>query len=358
MRYAQGGGLTAERRAFRERLRMEAADRFVRGEETAVIARDLRVTTRSVQRWRKAWNENGLPSLASKGPASVPLLSDELFAVLERELDRGPVAHGWPDQTWTLSRIKTLIGRRFHKSYTVQGVAVLLKRHGWTCQVPARRAVERDEQAVRLGEGNLAAGGRMRAARDAWLVFEDEAGFTLTPPTTRTWARRGHTPVVHVRGRSRRRLSVAALLCYKPGHPTRLIHRPRADPRRDGRKSFAWTDYRDLLQAAHQQLGGNMVLVWDNLNTHLAAGMRRYITDRDWLTAYQLPSYAPDLNPVEGIWSVLRRTTLANRAFADPHELITAVRRGLRQLQYRSNVLDGCLSGTGLPWPHYNDTTH
>ncbi|QNP71270.1 winged helix-turn-helix domain-containing protein [Streptomyces roseirectus] len=148
MRYAQGGGLTAERRAFRERLRMEAADRFVRGEETAVIARDLRVTTRSVQRWRKAWNENGLPSLASKGPASVPLLSDELFAVLERELDRGPVAHGWPDQTWTLSRIKTLIGRRFHKSYTVQGVAVLLKRHGWTCQVPARRAVERDEQAV------------------------------------------------------------------------------------------------------------------------------------------------------------------------------------------------------------------
>lgn len=34
----------------------------------------------------------------------------------------------------------------------------------------------------------------MREARDAWLVFEDEAGFTLTPPTTRTWARRGHTP--------------------------------------------------------------------------------------------------------------------------------------------------------------------
>ncbi|MEU0820093.1 winged helix-turn-helix domain-containing protein [Streptomyces mirabilis] len=33
------------------------------------------------------------------------------------------MAHGWPDQIWTLSRIKTLVGRRFHKSYTVQGVA-------------------------------------------------------------------------------------------------------------------------------------------------------------------------------------------------------------------------------------------
>ncbi|MFF3271748.1 transposase [Streptomyces chrestomyceticus] len=180
----------------------------------------------------------------------------------------------------------------------------------------------------------------------------------MTPPTTRTWARRGRTPAVHVRGRSRRRLSVAALLCFKPGHPTRLIYRPRADPRGDGRKSFAWADYRALLQAAHQQLGGKMVLVWDNLNTHLAAGMRRYIADRNWLTAYQLPSYAPDLNPVEGIWSALRRATLANRAFTDPHELSTAVRRGLHQLQYRAAALDGCLRVTGLPWPHHDDNIH
>ncbi|MFF9336167.1 winged helix-turn-helix domain-containing protein [Streptomyces albogriseolus] len=148
MRYAQGGGLTGERRFFREKLRMEAAERFARGDENSVIAHDLRVSVRSVQRWRKAWSQDGPRALVSKGPASLPLLSDELFAVLEGELRKGPVAHGWPDQTWTLSRIKTLIGRRFHKSYTVQGVAALLKRHGWSCQVPARRALERDEAAV------------------------------------------------------------------------------------------------------------------------------------------------------------------------------------------------------------------
>lgn len=148
MRYAQGGGLTDERRAFRERLRLEAAERFVRGEDNAVVAHDLRVSLRSVQRWRSAWSQGGPRALAWKGPASLPLLSDELFAVLEAELDKGPLAHGWPDQTWTLARIKTLIGRRFHKSYTIQGVAALLKRHGWSCQVPARRAVERDEAAV------------------------------------------------------------------------------------------------------------------------------------------------------------------------------------------------------------------
>ncbi|GCB47613.1 hypothetical protein SNL152K_4918 [Streptomyces sp. NL15-2K] len=47
---------------------------------------------------------------------SRPKLSEALFVVLEREMARGPVAHSWPDQTWTLSRIKILIGRRFHKS--------------------------------------------------------------------------------------------------------------------------------------------------------------------------------------------------------------------------------------------------
>ncbi|MFD8229091.1 winged helix-turn-helix domain-containing protein [Streptomyces massasporeus] len=57
------------------------------------------------------------------------------------------MAHGWPDQTWTLSR-KALIGHRFHKSYTVQGVAAALKRHGRNCQVSARRAIKRDETAV------------------------------------------------------------------------------------------------------------------------------------------------------------------------------------------------------------------
>jgi len=134
MRYTQGGGLTDERRAFREQLRLEAAERFRQGDENTVIAHDLRVSVRSVQRWRKVWSQDGSRALASKGPASLPLLSDELFAVLERELAKGPVAHGWPDQTWTLSRIKTLIGRR--RSYTVQGVAALLKRHSWSCQVP------------------------------------------------------------------------------------------------------------------------------------------------------------------------------------------------------------------------------
>ncbi len=121
---------------------------FAAGQDNAVVATELRVSVRSVQRWRRSWQDDGPQVLQSKGPASRPRLSEALFTALEQELDKGPVAHGWPDQTWTLARIGTLIGRRFHTRLTPSKIAQMLHRHGWSHQVPARHAPERDEQAV------------------------------------------------------------------------------------------------------------------------------------------------------------------------------------------------------------------
>lgn len=96
--------------------------------------------------------------------------------------------------------------------------------------------------------------------------------------------------------------------------------------------------------AAHTQLGGPIVLVWDNFNVHKAAGLREFAENRDRLTIYYLPPYAPDLNLVEGVWSLLRRSRLSNVAFTTPEHLIQRIRRGLRHIQYRSHLIDGCLS--------------
>ncbi|WTL69637.1 winged helix-turn-helix domain-containing protein (plasmid) [Streptosporangium sp. NBC_01495] len=148
MRYAQGGGLSSERRAFRERLRLQAAERFAQDESSTAIARDLRITVRSVQRWRRQWQVSGAKALRSHGPASLPRLGERQLAALEQELVKGPTAHGWPDQRWTLSRVTLVIERRFHLTYTLQGVRKLLIRNGYSCQVLARRAIERDAAAV------------------------------------------------------------------------------------------------------------------------------------------------------------------------------------------------------------------
>jgi transposase len=194
----------------------------------------------------------------------------------------------------------------------------------------------------------VAAGKSLAAAHGGWIVFEDEAGFSMTPPVARTWGRRGHTPVIRVRGRSRRRTSVAALCCYHPDGQSRLIYRPRHHLLLKGaRKSFSWKDYRDLLVRAHIQLGGPIVVVWDNLNTHLAAGLKRYEAEHDWLTTIRLPAYAPDLNPVEAVWSLLRRA-MANTAFNTSDDLDRILRRELRRIQLRSHLIDGCLTTTRL----------
>src|ERR1700733_3207153 len=74
----------------------------------------------------------------------------------------------------------------------------------------------------------------------------------------------------------------------REGQQPRLIYRVRSGRRRaDKREGFTETDYARLPDAAHQQLGGRLVLVWDNLNTHVSRAMRGLITARGWLTVYQ-----------------------------------------------------------------------
>lgn len=84
------------------------------------------------------------------------------------------------------------------------------------------------------------------------------------------------------------------------------------------------------------------------LNTHRAAGLSKYAADHEWLTIVQLPSYSPDLNPVEGIWSWLRRGPMANTAFTDPDHLTRTLRRGLAHIQRHPELINGCLTETGL----------
>jgi transposase len=170
----------------------------------------------------------------------------------------------------------------------------------------------------------------------------------LRPPKGRTWGRRGHTPVVKVTGSSNKRVSLAALIAVKPGSRARLIYRVHHGRSRAGRrKGFTETGYARLLDAAHQQLGGPLVLVWDNLNSHVSQAMIELIAARDWLTVCQLPPYAPELNPVEPLWSHLKRS-LANLAKRNLSQLIALVKTRLKRMQYRAGLLEGFLASTGL----------
>ena len=95
-------------------------------------------------RWR--------PAGTRRRPPGEPRARCKLTPAQRRELeavpDAGPAAWGWQDQCWTLARIGELVRDRSGIEYTLAGLDVLLHRVGWSVQVPARRAAERDEDQI------------------------------------------------------------------------------------------------------------------------------------------------------------------------------------------------------------------
>lgn len=87
---------------------------------------------------------------------------------------------------------------------------------------------------------------------------------------------------------------------------------------------------------------------WDNLNTHISAEMRQFIAAHaDWLAVVRLPAYAPELNPVEGVWVNLKNG-LGNLAVSGVDQLAAIVKNRLKRMQYRPDLIDGFLARTGL----------
>lgn len=197
----------------------------------------------------------------------------------------------------------------------------------------------------------MASGKRLAGRLNAWICFADEAGQTLRPAKATTWSPRGHTPIVKVTAKGNVRVSIAALVCYRPGHRSRLIYRTltyrgrKTDP-----KGFRELELAALLDAAHQQLGAPIVLVWDQLPAHKSVLMRQLLAARPWLRVYHLPGYAPELNPTEKVWSVMKRG-LANLAATTATALTAAVKNRLKRMQYREGLIDSYLTATGLRPP-------
>ncbi|GAA1294213.1 hypothetical protein GCM10009634_48200 [Saccharothrix xinjiangensis] len=144
-------------------------------------------------------------------------------------------------------------------------------------------------------------------------------------------------------------MSIAGVLCFTPGDRSRLLYRLRLWHGRKGeRRGFTWAEYRDLIVATHNQLHAPMVWIRDNPNVHEAHGLVEFIdANRDWPRVVHLPSYTPDLNPTEEVWSLLKRS-LADFAAADLDHLVRVVKRKLKKIQYQPDVPDGCLAQTGM----------
>lgn len=98
--------------------------------------------------------------------------------------------------------------------------------------------------------------------------------------------------------------------------------------------------------------GAPVILVWDGLPSHRSTAMNTWLhTQTAWLQAVRVPGYAPDLNPVEGMWSAIKGKDLANYAATDLTDLWQAANRGLRRIRRNPALLWSFLATTGLTIP-------
>ncbi|MEU3777440.1 transposase [Streptomyces sp. NPDC032472] len=178
----------------------------------------------------------------------------------------------------------------------------------------------------------------------AWIVFLDESGVSLLPQIRRTYAPRGRTPLLRHR-LNWKRASMAGALGY---HST--------DPDRGARLCFHLKpgsyDTAALIEVLEQMkvfyCGERVVLVWDGLSAHWSRAMRAWAAEQDWLTLERLPAYAPELNPVQLLWSSIKKRELANLAGDHLADVADATEQGIHRINTNPQLPWSFLAHTGL----------
>jgi transposase len=130
--------------------RMRAADMFARGKRQVDVVVELGISAQTASRWHRDWLAGGREALAGADRAGRKRwLSDGQLAEVEAALANGPKANGYPTDMWTLARVAEVIERMTGVRYSqTQTWTILRQRLGWTRQRPARRAVERNDEAI------------------------------------------------------------------------------------------------------------------------------------------------------------------------------------------------------------------
>jgi transposase len=163
-------------------------------------------------------------------------------------------------------------------------------------------------------------------------VFIDESGFMLQPLVRRTWAERGKTPILDQWDR-RDRVSVLTALALSPQRRRvrmffRLLdHNARAE------------DFILFLDELRTEVGRKLHVVWDNLGAHRKAENVLREIGCGWARFYRLPPYAPELNPVEHVWTTAKWGRLANAPHSDAEAMWSDVDQTLSDQSCEQRLL-------------------
>ena len=332
-----------------ERRRRRAVQALKQGIPATTVAVSAGASRSSVYRWKEAARVGSSGLKPKHHPGRHPKLTGDQIEELKVVLTQNPRTVGWPYDFWTCPRIAELIEQKFHVRYHPDHVRKILhKRAGFSCQKPERRARERNQVEIkRFVTRRLPQLLRYARERKATVMFVDESGFLTQPTVRRTWAPRGHTPILSQQG-SRDKVSVIGGL---------LITACRGICRMMGlvlpvNDNVRGTDTVKFLRHVKQSYPGPLLVLWDSSNTHdRSRAVRDYLDKHRDVHTGTLPTYAPELNPQEQTWGHAKDHELANYAPFNVHELRVAVTEALGSLAKNARLLKSFLRHAGVIFP-------
>lgn len=171
----------------------------------------------------------------------------------------------------------------------------------------------------------------------------DESGFSLVSPLKRTWAPRGQTPAVRTSLQHHDRLNVIGGLVLSPGGRKIKLRVQIFRCNLTGKQVIAF------LQHLLHHLRGSVVLVWDHAPIHQRRAVQTFLARQPRVHVYDFPTYAPELNPVEFVWTQSKEY-LASRSPLHIGDLLTLLRRVLARLRRSPARLWACIYASDLPW--------
>lgn len=173
------------------------------------------------------------------------------------------------------------------------------------------------------------------------FVFIDESGFSEGSVIRRTWSPRGQTPVLRPKLRSWKRASAIGALSYRRSGQARVFLKLH-------RGEVRALQVRQFLAHLLRHVPGEVVVLWDGLQAHRAKLVRQWAEQQERLELVRLPAYAPELNPVEGLWSWTKGSRLANVCEDSLGPVTARVRAGIGVARRRPALLWGFLAKTGI----------
>jgi len=152
------------------------------------------------------------------------------------------------------------------------------------------------------------------------------------PLAVRTWAPRGQTPLLRVK-LTRDHLSTISAITLDG----RLFMQVR-------QTSYDAVAVVGFLRVLLRKIPGKIILIWDQAPIHRGKEIKEFLKRgaAKRLHLEQLPSYAPDLNPDEGIWNYLKRVELGNVCCTDLDDLQKQLIRAKERLRHKRDIIRSC----------------